>query len=163
MQKKIIYLFGILIVAFIGFYFYQKYRIAPELQVLQLPLQDLNGQSTDLSVYRGQKTMLCFSASWCGPCRAELKMLGELKQSTLKEVTIVVISDEDLGQVNKFADVFAFGFEWLNLKQAFSSIGINSIPTTYLMNKEGKVVHKNVGYIDWEDPSTANYLLGLMN
>lgn len=163
MQKKIIYLVALILVGFIGYYFYQKYRVAPDLTVLELPLQNLKREVTSLEKFKGNKTIVCFSASWCGPCRAELKMLSELKQSTLKDVTIVVVSDERIDEIERFKQAFPPSFEWLSLMQPFSAIGINSIPTAYLLNTKGEVVHKNVGFIDWEDPSTANYLLGLMN
>jgi thiol-disulfide isomerase/thioredoxin len=162
MQKKIIYLIALVLAVFIGYYFYQKYRVAPDLTVIELPLQNLQRDVVSLDKFKGSKTIVCFSASWCGPCRAELKMLAELKQSTLKDVTIVVISDERIDEIQTFMQSFPPSFEWLNLLQPFSAIGINSIPTAYLLNTKGNIVHKNVGFIDWEDPSTANYLLGLM-
>jgi thiol-disulfide isomerase/thioredoxin len=163
MQKKWLNLGALLILAVIGYYFYQKYRVAPELKTAQLPIQTLDGNDVSLARYQGQKTALCFAASWCGPCRQELKMIGELKSTTLKDVKIVVISDEDPLQIERLKMQFPFDFEWLRLKQPFASIGINSIPTSYLLNRQGRVVKQKVGAIDWEDPSTANYHLGLMD
>lgn len=162
MQKKYVYLILLIVAAFFGYYFFQKYRVAPELSTVDLPLQTPEGAVAKLDQYLGKKTILCFSASWCGPCRAELKTLAGLKQSTLKDVNIVVISDEQQTELVQFRSGYPPAFEWLNLMQPFSAIGINSIPTSYLLNKQGKVVHQKVGYIDWEDPSTLNYMLGLM-
>lgn len=163
MQKKWLNLAGIIILAFFGFYFYQKYRVAPDLQIGHLPLQNLTGQVVSFDKFKGQKTALCFAASWCGPCRQELKMIGELKETVLKDVKIVVISDEDPLQIEALKMNFPYDFEWLRLTQGFSTIGINSIPTSYLLNRNAEVVKKKVGAIDWEDPSTAKYHLGLMD
>lgn len=92
----------------------------------------------------------------------ELKMISKLKNTSLKELNVVVISDEDPAAIQKFKASYAADFEWLRLKQPFSGIGINSIPTSYLVNRKGVIVKQKVGYIDWEDPSTSNYMLGLM-
>jgi hypothetical protein len=50
----------------------------------------------------------------------------------------------------------------LTLTKVFSDIGINSIPTTYLLNAKGEIVYNNVGFIDWEDESTFQHLISLM-
>jgi hypothetical protein len=105
MQKKWLYVLLFILMAVGGYYLYQKYRVAPELKMAELPLENLSGEPVSLSVFRGQKTAL---------------------------------------------------------KQPFSVIGINSIPTSYLVNRKGVIVKQKVGYIDWEDPSTSNYMLGLM-
>jgi thiol-disulfide isomerase/thioredoxin len=162
MQKKWTYVIVFILMAFAGYYLYQKYRVAPDLKIAELPLETLGRQAVSLDKYLGKKTALCFAASWCGPCRMELKMIGTLKNTSLKELNVVVISDEDPATIEQFKRNYPADFEWLHLKQPFSNIGINSIPTTYLVNRKGVIVKQKVGYIDWQDPSTANYMLGLM-
>ena len=162
MQNKWIYPLGLIIVLFLAFYFYRKYRVAPELELESLQVMDLNGKGVDITSIKGKKTMLCFGASWCGPCREELKVIHSIKETELSDIDVVVISDEPLERVQAFRDHTNYSFSWLKLKQPFSQIGINSIPTTYLVNADGKVVKKTVGYINWKDPSTVMYMKKLM-
>jgi thiol-disulfide isomerase/thioredoxin len=163
MDKKWIYPLGLIVVGFLAFYLYQKYKIAPDLKLNELHLIDLNDRPADLSIYKGKKLLLCFAASWCEPCRKELEMLSTIKDDQLGEVQIVVISDEEVDVLSGFKSEITYPFIWLRLKEPLSSVGINSIPASYFVNKKGVVVKKEVGYIDWKDPSTARYLSKLMD
>lgn len=162
MQKKLAYAAGLVILAFFGFYLYQKFRVAPDLKMAELPLEDLSGQPFSLSAFSGKKTVLCFAASWCGPCRKELKMIGRIQKSELEDLNFVVISDEDIPEIENMKAQFPYDFTWLHLRQPFSALGVNSIPTTYLLNTKGQVVEQQVGAIDWEHAATASQMRGLM-
>jgi len=162
MQKKWLSVIIFFLIAFGGYYLYKKYRVAPDLKIEQLPLAHTDGRLVSPDAFLGKKTALCFAASWCGPCRQELKMMAGLKNTVLKDLNVVVISDEAPADIEQFQKNYPAEFEWLHLNEPFASIGINSIPTSYLVNRKGTVVKQKVGTIDWQDPSTANYMLGLM-
>lgn len=161
-QQKWMYTLGFILLLILGFYFYRKYKIAPDLTVSALPLTSLDGEAVKLDDLRGKKTLICFGASWCGPCRQEMKLMQAIRTTVLKDVRVIFISDEPLETVQKMYEASRYDFEWLKLEQTFSAIGINSIPTSYLLNTGGRVVKQTVGYIDWEDPSTARHLLKIM-
>ncbi|MDI1353695.1 MAG: TlpA disulfide reductase family protein [bacterium] len=164
MQNKWIYSLTIVtIISFLAFYLYNRFKVAPDIKLKELTVIDLHDQVVDVSSYTGKKVIICFAASWCGPCREELKMIGALKASKLMDVTVLVISDEPEEKVFAFKDQFDFPFVWLRLPAGFSSIGINSIPTSYLVNTKGAVVKKTVGFVDWNDPATSHRLLNLMD
>jgi len=158
MQKKWLYPLGFVLLGFTIFYLYQKYKVAPDIKLEQLAVQNLEGESVELNSYQGKKTVLCFAASWCGPCRNELKMISAYKEELYKDVEFIVISDETFSEINSFKEQISYPFVWLKLMNNLSAIGIFSIPTTYFVNTKGVVVKKTVGYIDWRDPSTAKHL-----
>jgi thiol-disulfide isomerase/thioredoxin len=162
MQRKWTYSLGFLVLLILAFYLYKKYKVAPDLTLQKLPLADLQNNTVEIATNEGEKILLCFGASWCGPCRQELKLVAEVQQTVLKDVRVIYISDEDLAKVQAFRDYTGYNFEWMKLQRPFHEIGINSIPTSYLINTKGQVVKKTVGLIDWEDPSTARHLLKLM-
>jgi thiol-disulfide isomerase/thioredoxin len=163
MQKKWVSALVLVIAGFAVFYYYNKYKVAPEISLKDVAIVDLNGSPADLASYKGEKILLCFAASWCGPCRQELGLISSVKQSLLSDVHVVVVSDEPVDKVLAFKNDFANTFDWMRMIRPFSSIGINSIPSSYLINRKGEVVKKTVGFIDWSDPSTANHLSKLMN
>ncbi len=163
MNKKWTYLGCLVIAALLGFYLFQKYSVAPEINFKVLPLENLNGEAVSMESFKGKKLVVCFSASWCGNCMEELQDVSEIKEEFLKDVEVLVIDDEPLEKIQRLKDRKGYNFTYLHLKQPFGSIGINSIPTSYLVNKEQKVKKEAVGYLNWKDPSTAKFLANLLN
>lgn len=156
------YALGFVIAAVIGLFLYQKYRIAPSLNLPELDLVDLNAKSVAITSFKGQKLVLCFSASWCGNCREELNTIASIKDTELAGVTVVVISDEPIEKVKSFKERQAYPFVFLKMNKSFSDIGIYSIPTTYILNTNFEVKKETVGYIHWTDPSTLQHLKKIM-
>jgi hypothetical protein len=74
----------------------------------------------------------------------------------------VVISDEELHVIENFKARHSYPFTFLRMQKKFSEVGINSVPTTYLVDRNDNVKKETVGYINWEDPSTVNHLLHLL-
>jgi thiol-disulfide isomerase/thioredoxin len=154
MQKKWVLALVLLVVAFMSFYLYRKFRVAPEIDLARLQLEQLDGTPYDISTLKGKKSVLCFSASWCGPCRKELDMIASVKSTGLQDVEVIVVSDEPVDSITGFMAMSDAGFTWLRLPLRFSQIGIHSIPTSYLINKDGRITEKTVGFVDWKDPGT---------
>mgnify|MGYP000982541419 CR=1 FL=1 len=147
----------------IGIYVYNKYRVAPGIVFPQLQLSSLDGTNVSFESYRGKKLLVCMGASWCGNCRVELKDLMKIKDEYLPDVEILVISDEPLPVIKQFKDSKSYPFTFLHLNTSFESIGVHSIPTSYILNKDLEVKKKTVGYLNWTDPSTAKHLYTLMD
>ncbi len=162
MSKKIIVLLVLVIGAFVAFYFYSTYRIAPKVKFETLGLVDLQGNPVKVADFKGKKMVLSFGASWCPNCIDELNTLKKIYATQLQGIEIVVISDEDMETIQGFKDRKAYPFTFLKMEKTFNEIGINSIPTTYIFNTKLEVMKEEVGYFDWEDESTLNHLKKLM-
>ena len=106
--------------------------------------------------------MICFSASWCPNCIEELDELKSIKSTELADVEVIVISDESIDKINEFQLKRGLPFTFFKMNASFSSIGINSIPTSYIINKKFEVMQENIGYLNWRDPSTCQHLKKLM-
>lgn len=163
MRGILIYVAVFLLIGFLAFYFYRKYRVAPDIEFRQLPLNDLYGNEASLKPYAGKPLVLSFAASWCGPCVNELSSLREASASVLPVANVVVISDEHPDNIQRLKELGNYPFEFIHLSQRFSSVGIHSIPTTYIFNANGKVVKEHVGFIDWTDQSRREELFNLMS
>ncbi len=163
MQKKLIYLFILALATSIGFYFYNKYRIAPSVDVSKLSLVDLDGKPFSFSSLKGKKVILSFSASWCGNCIREMNAMKKIKDSDLADVEVLIVDDEPLETVVEFKNRREYPFTFVKLESAFPTIGIHSIPVTYFYNAQGEITGNEVGEIDWQDPSTREHFKQILN
>jgi peroxiredoxin len=150
------------IIAVAGLYFYNKYNVAPQIEISKLEIIDQDTVRFDFNTLKGKKVIVSFYASWCPNCIEELKLLNKVKPIKLANVEVVAVTDESLTELSTFKDQKGYPFTFLKLNNAFGNIGIASIPTTYLLNTKGEIVYNKVGYIDWEDESTINHLLSIM-
>ena len=115
------------------------------------------GDTFKLSDYKGKVVLLNCWATWCGPCRMEIPDLVALQSKyEARGFTIVGLSDDDdLEKPKAFAAQNAMTYPVLlispELKRTF---GIEAIPTTFLVDKEGRVVWSRVGLITQDDVSS---------
>ncbi|MBN1468859.1 MAG: TlpA family protein disulfide reductase [Fusobacteriaceae bacterium] len=126
----------------------QKGNEAPNIKIT-----DLNGKTVNLKDYRGKTVLLNFWATWCPPCRAEMPYLEEVWVKNKKDITILAVSiDEDsTANVKKFIKDGKYTFPVFHDKKGdtVSTYLIKNIPTTYIINKDGIIIDKIVGGIDW--------------
>jgi len=123
-------------------------------KIIDFTLKDLNGKSHTLSKYKGKVIFLNFWATWCPPCRAEMPAMQKMYKSwnSKKYVMLAV----NIGQNKKTVKSFAAenGYTFPILLDSTSSIAkkyrVSGIPTTYIINKEGKIVTRIVGAREWD-------------
>lgn len=161
MSKKWVNIFLLLLGLVAVLYFYNKYRVAPEIKLTELPLSDENGNLIKFEAFKGKKLVVAFYASWCGNCLQELKEINKIKERELADIEIICITDEPIEKLTQFKNEKGYPFTFLKLNKFFPDIGIHSIPITYIVNQNLEIVKEQVGYIDWDDPSTLNHIKGL--
>jgi peroxiredoxin len=113
--------------------------------------KDVAGKPLSLANYKGKVVLIDFWATWCGPCVAELpNVLETYKKHHPGGFEIVGISlDEDQTKLETFTrqksmtwQQFFDGQGWKNkLAQKY---GVNSIPATYLLDGDGKIIAKDL-------------------
>lgn len=161
MQNKWINILLLLIGGLIALFFYNKYRVAPDLKLEQLQVTDSEGKAVKLDAWKGKKLVISFYASWCGNCLDEMEVINKIKNTELQDVEIVCITDESLEKLNSFKNRKGYPFTFLKLNVPFSEIGIHSIPVTYIVNRNFQIAKEQVGYIHWDNPGTVNHIKGL--
>jgi len=127
---------------------------------IEFELTNLEGISEKLSDYKGKVVFLNFWATWCGPCRSEMPAM-EIVYNDLKDDGFVILAvdlGEDSGTVQDFVDEFGLTFPVvLDQTNAVGTMyNAQSIPTTYLLSREGNILGRAVGARPWEDEIYMN-------
>jgi thiol-disulfide isomerase/thioredoxin len=111
-------------------------------------LTPLDGKPITLAALQGKVVLLNFWATWCGPCRAEIPDLVALQERYKGRLQIIGLNVDD-----EEADIQQYVQETgINYPVAMTSNdvriqfgGIPALPTSFLLDTEGRVVQKHVG------------------
>ncbi|PWK14475.1 TlpA family protein disulfide reductase [Tumebacillus permanentifrigoris] len=113
-------------------------------------LLDYEGKRHQVGDYLGKPVLLNFWASWCGPCRQELPDLAQASHDFADSVQIVGVNlaEQDAPDVSREL-LKRYKVAYPNLLDTEGSVasayGIMVIPTTFLLDRKGKVVEKIQG------------------
>ncbi|GMB07808.1 peroxiredoxin [Thermolongibacillus altinsuensis] len=138
-----------LMVAAIGYtiyanFFTEKTSVKIGDEAPDFVLTDLNGNKHRLSDYRGKGVFLNFWGTWCKPCEKEMPYMNKQYEVYKKkgvEVLAVNVGESELS-VKKFVERFGLTFPVVIDKQdqVMNAYDIGPLPTTFLIDKNGKIV-----------------------
>ena len=112
--------------------------------------KDLSGRKFSSEALRGKVALIDFWATWCAPCRKEMPGFEEL-QKKYRDQGLVVVGialDSDPAEVAKFARELGVTYTLL-LSNSEVEKGwgpIQGVPTTYLVDRNGSVRKKLIGF-----------------
>ena len=111
-------------------------------------LTDLDGNEVSLSDFRGKYVFIDFWAAWCRPCREENPLLLEVyKQFVGEDFEIISVSLDQTEEAWRQA-VQEDQLTWTQLHDPVNSVAssymVQSIPNTWLLDKEGNILHKEI-------------------
>jgi thiol-disulfide isomerase/thioredoxin len=130
----------------LGIFYYQRYKIPPELDVTKISMTDLNENPVSLEDFKGKTVVFTVWATWCPPCVKEMPLMQEMAATLApKDVAFVLVSDETIFKINQFKEKRKLSIPLYHLTDNMNTIGVYSIPCTFILNKKGKVVHKHLG------------------
>jgi len=131
-------------------------------------LEDLDGESHSLSLYRGKVVMVNFWATWCPPCRRELPSMEALYLAFKDDAFTVLAINQWESPDHVFAymgqlEVFP-GFPILfDRDSAVSQLyAVKGLPSTVLIDKRGRIVYRAVGGRDFNHPEVRAIIRGLL-
>ena len=113
-------------------------------------LKTLDGPALRLAEQRGQVVLVNFWASWCAPCKVEMPHLNRLadKYRDTGVVMLAVNVDDDPKKAAAEARKLGINFPVLldTAKTASKAYQLQAMPTTVLVDRDGKVRHVHQGY-----------------
>lgn len=130
-----------------------------------MPLLTMSGSPANLEDFKGEVIFLNFWATWCPPCIAEMPGIQTLyDQYKERDIAFVMISlDEDVGKARRFLKNRAFTFGSYRLNGNRPGIFRSSIiPTTYVIDKEGRLASKKEGMANYNTNRFKNFLDALL-
>lgn len=123
-------------------------------QVEEIVLFDLNQKPVNLTDFKGTIVFLNFWATWCPPCRKEMpsmqKLYNRYKTEPFKMIAVSI--KESPVAVKDFFKENRLSFTALldPRGEAGKKFGINSIPTTFILDKNGNIIARAIGPRDWD-------------
>ena len=126
--------------------------------------KDINQINVDLDDFKGKLILLNFWATWCAPCKEEMPSLDNLQSNS--NLSNLIIFPINIGQED--ASKSKFFFKELNIENLdiyidapitlAKKFSLRGVPTTILINKQGKEFARIVGSIDFNNEEFINWL-----
>jgi peroxiredoxin len=112
-------------------------------------LQDEHGKTVHLTDFKGKVVLLDFWATWCGPCKIEIPWFMEFQRKYKDQgFTVIGVSmDDGWETVRPFIEEEKMNYPVLigNDETASSFGGVDVLPTTFIIDKQGRIVATHVG------------------
>lgn len=117
-------------------------------RALDFIVTTLDGDHLKLSELRGKVVVLNFWFTKCGPCKQEMPDLNDLaKEFKDKEVVFLAITFNKKEMIQEFLKTNSFNYTIApNANDVITMYGVQSYPTSIVINKEGEIVLKELGY-----------------
>ena len=132
--------------------------------IAHIGFSDGEGNEVDFESHKGKVVIINMWATWCPPCVRELPALNRLEKTLSKDEYVLMpisIDAEGKDQVNPFLDSIGLASftSYYDAKQNLREVfPLDTIPATFILNKEGELVAFVRTYVDWDDENAVEFL-----
>jgi thiol-disulfide isomerase/thioredoxin len=121
-------------------------------EVSPFSVTDLTGRTITSASLRGKVVIVNFWATWCPPCRAEIPDLVALQNKYRDQLVVLGISEDEgpIGGVQAFVAEHKINYPIVMVTPELKKIfrGVVALPTTFVIDREGKIAQKHVGLLN---------------
>jgi len=127
-------------------------------------IKDLKGNKVSFDQYKGKVVFINLWATWCGPCKAEMpgiqSLSEKLKDEPIEFVMLSVDKEAALPKVTSYLEKNQYTFPvFMPHGYVPDQLQVPSIPTTFIISKEGKIVLKEVGTRNYDTRKMVKFLV----
>lgn len=162
--------FGFLLIALGAAFYYQQHQASGRagFPAPDFALKDLSGHAHRLTEFRGKVVFLNIWATWCPPCRMEMPAMEHLYQHLRdKDFVMLAVSEDEDGAaaVQPFINQMGLTFPILIDSQGVvpPRYGVTGYPETFVIDRDGKVIHHTIGPEDWDSDRVYDYFTHLLD
>ncbi len=126
-------------------------------------IKDLKGNKVSFDQYKGKVVFLNLWATWCGPCKAEMpgihNLYVKMKGEPIEFVMLSIDKDKALSKVESYVKNNSYTFPvFMPSGYLAEQLQVPSIPTTFVISKDGKIVMKEVGTRNYDTNKMIEFL-----
>src|SRR5512140_2730147 len=130
---------------------YSHSQVVQKFKAPNFLLKSYDGKIVELAKLQGKVVIVNFWATWCPPCRAEIPDLVALQEKYKDTLQIIGISEDEGGVegVRRFVDEHRMNYPVAMLTPEIEKLfpGVSALPTSFILDREARVVQKHVGML----------------
>ena len=135
----------------------------PEIESYNWILEDRFKKEVDFRQFKNKVIFINYWATWCPPCIAEMPSLNEVYQDYKDRVVFLFISGEEFETSQGFMNAKGYDLPVYRMKTNYPDpLEGYKLPTSYLIDKNGRIVIKKEGAADWNSTGFRNTLEELL-
>ena len=149
--------------------FFDRYEKLTPQDISEFSFTDGQGYPITLEAYKGRLVVLNIWSITCGPCVAEMPSLDQLAGSFKEdELAIIPLNVDPIKKIglDRFYEKNQYRYLGIFQDSSRQSQGVfqwNALPTTLIINKEGKLIGRKIGAMKWDDPKVIEILQQLVD
>ena len=133
-----------------------------------ISLADTNGHSVELSELRGKLVLVNLWATWCEPCLREMPSLERLQSRLGERIAVLAVSEDRGGNKSVEPFIAKLGLKSVKIyidpkSEVGHAFGARGLPTSFLIDREGKVLGRVEGAAEWDSPKILGVLEPLLS
>lgn len=144
-----------------------KNRLSP---IPKAQFHSPDGKTVSWHDFGGNYLLVNFWATWCAPCVIELPSLEKLRKKFtgqgLEVISISLDTNRSQDDIKEFLynrNIGEFAAYWDFNREIHKNIQMRGIPTTYLLDPKGNILHIFEGDANWNAPSAIAFFSDLLN
>ena len=126
--------------------------------ISKIKLADLKGETLDKEQFKNKIVILNLWATWCTPCIREMPDLVKMQNELPGDFVLLLASDESLEKIQQFTERRPFDLTFTQIQTSVESLGVYSLPTTFIIGKDGQLLETLVGAREWDSPEQIEQL-----